>query len=206
MFRLFQKKTTTSTSTLDDRMLGKEDILDTYLLYMKQRGNSRSVLRGRLEALLQAYNPQCGKNLTGSFPLGIYIDEHCSDEKLQEIQEITGFKLGEDPHDPFASVYRHRRDMFQALLMYRVKIEEIHNAYEGILECSSGFMNGAIHVKNLNKEIMATVAEKVDRVLFLLLGDKYDEKVSLVDLKKNFGYPSISDEELREMIIDEMPD
>jgi hypothetical protein len=67
-------------------------------------------------------------------------------------------------------------------------------------------MNGAIHAKNLNKEIMATVAEKVDRVLFLLLGDKYDEKVSLVDLKKNFGYPSISDEELREMIIDEMPD
>ena len=46
MFRLFQKKTTTSTSTSDDRMLGKEDILDTYLLYMKQRGNSRSVLRG----------------------------------------------------------------------------------------------------------------------------------------------------------------
>jgi hypothetical protein len=200
MFRLFNKQTS------DDRMLGKEDILDTFLLYMKQRGNSRSVLRRRLEALLQAYNPQCGKNLTGSFPLGIYIDEHCSDEKLQEIQEITGFKLGEDPHDPFASVYRHRRDMFQALLMYRVKIEEIHNAYEGILECSSGFMNGAIHVKNLNKEIMATVAEKVDRVLFLLLGDKYDEKVSLVDLKKNFGYPSISDEELREMIIDEMPD
>ena len=200
MFRLFNKETS------DDRMLGKEDILDTYLLYMKQCGNSRSVLRGRLEALLQAYNPQRGKNLTADFPLGIYIDEHCSNEKLQEIQEITGFKLGEDPHDPFASVYRHRRDMFHALLMYRVKIEEIHNAYEGIFECSSGFMNGAIHAKNLNKEIMAMVAKKVDHVLFLLLGDKYDETVSLADLKKNYGYPQISDEQLREMIIDEMPD
>jgi hypothetical protein len=67
-------------------------------------------------------------------------------------------------------------------------------------------MNGAIHAKNLNKEIMAMVANKVDRVLFLLLGDKYDETVSLADLKKNYGYPQISDEQLREMIIDEMPD
>ena len=200
MFRLFNKDTS------DDRMLGKEDILDTYLLYMKQHGNSRSFLRERLQALLRAYNPQCGMNLTNDFPLGIYIDETCSNEKLQEIQEITGFKLGEDPHDPFAGVYRHRRDMFHALLMYRVTIEAIHNAYEGIFECSSGFMNGAIHAKNLNKEIMAMVAEKVDRVLFLLLGDKYDQQVSLVDLKKNYGYPQISDEQLREMIIDEMPD
>ena len=200
MFRLFNKDTS------DDRMLGKEDILDTYLLYMKQRGNSRSFLRERLQALLRAYNPQCGMNILGNFPIGIYIDENCSNEKLQEIQEITGFKLGEDPHDPFASVYRHRRNMFHALLMYRVTMEGIHNAYEGIFECSSGFMNGAIHAKNLNKEIMAMVAEKVDRVLFLLLGDKYDQQVSLVDLKKNYGYPQISDEQLREMIIDEMPD
>ena len=200
MFRLFNKKSSA------DRMLGKEDILDTYLLYMKQCGNSRGVLKRRLDALLCAYNPDCEKNATNDFPLGIFIDQNCSDEKLQEIQEITGFKLGEDPHDPFASVYRHRRDMFHALLMYRVKIEEIHNAYEGIFECSSGFMNGSIHANNLNKEIMTMVADKVDRVLFLLLGDKYDEKVSLVDLKKNYGYPSISDEELREMIIDEMPD
>ena len=92
------------------------------------------------------------------------------------------------------------------LLMYRVKFAEIHNAYEGIFECTSGFMNGTIHAKNLNKEIMVMVAEKVDRVLFLLLGDKYDEKVSLADLTKNYGYPSVTDEELREMIIDEMPD
>ena len=206
MFGLFKKKTATSTSPTDDRMLGKEDILETYLLYMKRHGNSRSVLRGRLEALLQAYNPQCGKNLAGNFPLGIYIDENCSDEKLQQIQEITGFKLGEDPHDPFADVYRQRRDMFHALLMYRVKVAEIHNTYEGIFECSRGFMNGAIHVSNLNKEITAMVTDKVDRVLFLLLGDKYDEKVSLADLTKNYGYPSVTDEELREMIIDEMPD
>ena len=200
MFRLFKKETS------DDRMLGKEDILETYLLYMKQHGNSRSVLRGRLEALLQAYNPQYGKNLAGNFPLGIYIDENCSDEKLQQIQEITGFDLGETPHDPLAGVYRQRRDMFHALLMYRVKIEEIHNAYEGILECSWGFMNGVMHVNNLNKEIMAMVTDKVDRVLLLLLGDKYDKKVSLADLTKKYGYPSVSDEELRDMIIDEMPD
>ena len=200
MFRLFNKQTS------DDRMQGKEDILDTYLLYMKQRGNSRSVLKGRLEALLRAYNTKGGKNPSQDFPLGVLIDENCSDEKVKQIQEITGFELAEDPRYPFSSVYEQRRDMFHALLMYRVKIEEIHNAYEGILECTTGFMNGAIHAKNLNKEIITLVAEKVDRVLFLLLGDKYDATVSLADLKKNYGYPQISDEQLREMIIDEMPD
>ena len=79
MFRLFNKETS------DDRMLGKEDILNTYLLYMKQRGNSHSVLRGRLNALLRAYNPQCGMNLSDDFPLGLYIDENCSDEQLREM-------------------------------------------------------------------------------------------------------------------------
>lgn len=200
MFRLFNKDTSES------RMLGKEDILNTYLLYMKQIGNSRGVLRDRLNALLRAYNSKCGKNPSQEFPLGILIDENCSEEKLQQIHEITGFRLGEDPHDPFTSVHGHRRDMFHALLMYRVKVEEIHKAYDGIFECSRGFMNGAIHARNLNKEIMDMVADKVDRVLLLLLGDKYDEKFSLKDLQRKYGYPSVSDEELREMIIDEMPD
>lgn len=77
MFRLFKKATT------DDRMLGKEDILDTYLLYMKQRGDSRSVLRDRLDALLRAYNSKCGKTPSQEFSLGILIDEKCSEEKLQ---------------------------------------------------------------------------------------------------------------------------
>jgi hypothetical protein len=187
-------------------MLGKEDILNTYLLYMKQRGDSRSVLRERLDALLRAYNSKCGKNPSQEFSFGVLIDENCSEEKLQQIQDVTGFKLGEEPHDPFTSVYGHRKDMFHALLMYRVKVEEIHKAYDGIFECSLGFMNGAIHARNLNKEIMDMVADKVDRVLLLLLGDKYDAKVSLKDLQRKYGYPSVSDEELREMIIDEMPD
>ena len=200
MFRLFNK------DNLESRMLGKEDILNTYLLYMKQIGNSRGVLRDRLDALLRAYNSKCGKNPSQEFPFGVLIDENCSEEKLQQIQDVTGLKLGEDPHDPFTSVYGHRKDMFHALLMYRVKVEEIHNAYSGIFECSLGFMNGVIHARNLNKEIMDMVADKVDRVLLLLLGDKYDAKVSLKDLQRKYGYPSVSDEELREMIIDEMPD
>jgi hypothetical protein len=50
------------------------------------------------------------------------------------------------------------------------------------------------------------IRAKLDRVLLLLLGDKYDEKVSLADLKRNYGYPFVSDEKLREMFINEMPD
>ena len=70
MFRLFNKDAS------ECRMLGKEDILNTYLLYMKQIGNSRGVLRDRLDALLRAYNSKCGKNPSQEFPFeaaGAYI-------------------------------------------------------------------------------------------------------------------------------------
>jgi hypothetical protein len=50
------------------------------------------------------------------------------------------------------------------------------------------------------------MAEKVDRVIYLLLGDKYDNYFTLSELRKKYGYPAVTDRELRDMIIDEMPD
>ena len=86
----------------EDQLLGKEALLKTYLLYVKQQGKSRSILKARVNALLRAYNTLCGMNPSSDFPDGILIDTECSDEKLNEIYEITGFRLGEDPHNPYA--------------------------------------------------------------------------------------------------------
>lgn len=190
----------------EDKLLGRADLLKTYLIYVKQHGKSRDVLKARLDAMLRAYNPNWGMNQSQDFPYGILIDKECSDEKLNEIYEITGCKLGADPHDPYADVYNDRRGMFHSLLMYRVQVEDIRRTYDGVLECSRGFMNGVVHVQKLNKQIIETMAEKVDRVIYLLLGDKYDNSFTQSELRREYGYPAVTDRELRDMIIDEMPD
>lgn len=65
--------------------------------------------------------------------------------------------------------------MFEALLIYRVQLEEIHHAYDNFYETSRGFMLGCNYSKKINAEIMELVKEKIDRVIFLLLGDRYDK-------------------------------
>lgn len=190
----------------EDQLLGKEALFKTYLLYVKQQGKSRSILKARVNALLRAYNTLCGMNPSSDFPDGILIDTECSDEKLNEIYEITGFRLGEDPHNPYATVYNDRRDMFHALMEYRVKVEDIRRTYVGVLECSGGFMKGMVHTTQINKLLMNIIAEKVDRVIYLLLGDKYDKYFTLSELMKEYGYPSVSDKELKDMILEDMAD
>lgn len=193
-------------TTSDDRILGKEDILYTYLLYMKRHGNSRSVLKGRLDALLRAFNPGIEVDWEQAFSSGNMIDEVCSDEKLKEIEEIIGRRLYDDLTSPPTDIYTLRKGLFHALLKYRVKVSEIARTFDGVMECSVGFNFGIQYSRKLTNDIASMIRAKLDRVLLLLLGDKYDEKVSLTDLKRNYGYPFVSDEKLREMIINEISD
>jgi hypothetical protein len=193
-------------TTSDDRMLGKEDILYTYLLYMKRHGNSRGVLKRRLNALLLAYNPELPEDWEYYFVLGYLIDKESSEEKLRKIEDIIGRRMYDDLTSPPTDINTLRMGMFHSLLKYRLKMEEIRKTFDGVMECSVGFNFGIQFSQLVNKEILSIIKAKVDRVLLLLLGDKYDEKVSLSDLKKRHGYPSVSDEELRKMIINEMSD
>lgn len=157
-------------------MIGKEDILYTYLLYMKSK-NSRYVLKRQLFALLRAYNPDIDVDWELDFTLGHLIDKECSEEKLREIEEIIGRRMYDDLTSPPTDIYFLRRDMFHALLQYRVKVEEIRMTFDGVMECSVGFEFGIQHSKRVNKEILTTIIAKVDRVLLLLLGDKYDKQL-----------------------------
>lgn len=53
---------------------------------------------------------------------------------------------------------------------------------------------------------MNLVNDKIDRVIFLLLGDKYEKTFTVDELRKNYGYPNISDGELSDAIINDLPD
>ncbi len=181
----------------EDKMLGKEYILATYFLYMKRHDASRGVLKRRLHALLSAYNPDIREDWEHDFVFGNLIDEECSEEKLRLIEEIIGRKLYDDLTYPPTDIYTLRRGMFHALLKYRVKVGEITKTYDGVMECSVGFEFGIQFSRQVSKEIFSTIIAKVDRVLLLLLGDKYDEKVSLADLTLKYGYSFVSDEKFR---------
>lgn len=67
-------------------------------------------------------------------------------------------------------------------------------------------MNGICHTRLVNKEIMQLVNDKIDRVLLLLLGDKYDKTFTVEELREKYGYPNITDEELFQVIMYYLPD
>lgn len=190
----------------DNKRIRREEMLDAYVRYSIHRGDARVILRKRLEAILSAFNPNLDRNILRYFNSGILIDKKCSESKLKEIEEITGYKFEDDPHDPLNDSVRKRQAMFEALLIYRVKLEDINHAYDGIFECRRGFANGVNNTRTVNKEIMNLVKAKVDRVIYLLLGDKYDKTFTVDELREKYGYPNISDSELCNVIINDLAD
>ena len=191
----------------NNKLIGREELLETYVRYVRHRGDARVILKQRLDAILSAFNPGMGKNVLNYFNSGIFIDENCSEAKLNEIEDITGYRF-EDPTNPFwgYDLVSMRQQMFEALLMYRVNLDSINHAYDGILECSRSFMNGICHTKTVNHEIMKLVNDKVDRVIFLLMGDKYEKTFTVKELKEKYGYPQYTDNQLDRAIINDLPD
>lgn len=186
------------------KSIRREEMLDAYIRYSRHRGDARVILKKRLEAILSAFNPNLDRNVLRYFNSGILIDDNCSKSKLKEIEDITGYRLEKDSID--RNSVRKRQAMFEALLIYRVKLEDINHAYDGIFEYSRWFANGVNHTRTVNKEIMNLVKAKVDRVIYLLLGDKYDKTFTVDELREKYGYPNISDSELCNAIINDLPD
>ena len=67
-------------------------------------------------------------------------------------------------------------------------------------------MNGICHTKTVNHEIMKLVNDKVDRVIFLLMGDKYEKTFTVKELKEKYGYLKYTDNQLEQAIINDLPD
>lgn len=194
-------------NTENNKQIGRKEMLDTYVRYVRHRGDARVILKQRLDAILSAFNPGMNKNVLNYFYSGILIDENCNDVKITEIEDITG-KRFEDNTSPFGEddFVRMRQEMFEALLMYRVNLDSISHTYDGVFECSRAFMNGICHTRAVNEEIMNLVNDKIDKVIFLLLGDKYEKTFTVGELKEKHGYLDMTDEELFQAIMNDLPD
>ena len=66
----------------NNKLIGREELLETYVRYVRHRGDARVILKQRLDAILSAFNPGMGKNVLNYFNSGIFIDENCSEAKL----------------------------------------------------------------------------------------------------------------------------
>lgn len=189
------------------KQIGRKEMLDTYVKYVRHRGDARAILKQRLDAILSAFNPGMNKNVLNYFYSGILIDENCNDAKIKEIEDITG-KRFENRSSPFEedNPVKMRQEMFEALLMHRVNLDSINHTYDGVFECSKAFMNGICHTRAINEEIMNLINDKIDRVIFLLLGDKYEKTFTVDELREKYGYPNMSDSELSDAIINDLPD
>ena len=84
----------------NNKQIGRKEIIDTYVRYVRHRGDARVLLKQRLDAILSAFNHGMSKNVFNYFNSGILIDENCSEAKLKEIEDITGYRF-EDPTNPF---------------------------------------------------------------------------------------------------------
>lgn len=193
-------------NTEDNKLIRKEEMLEAFISYSTHRGDARVLLKQRLEAILAAFNPERYRDVLKYFHSGILIDENCSEAKLKEIEYITGRTFQDDPSDPYRNSYKMRQDMFASLLVYRLQLESIHHIYDGIYECSHGYAYGIAHARSVNREIMQLLKEKIDGLIFLLLGDRYDKTFTVSELKSKYGYPHISDQELQQAILDDMID
>ena len=183
-----------------NKVIRREEILDAYINYSRHKGDARVILKQRLEAILFAFNQDLDRDVLKYFNSGILIDDYCSESKIKEIESITGVNLD---GESLESSIRKRQALFEALLIYRVKLEDIYHAYDNIFECSRGFLEGANYTRKESNEIMELVKSKVDRVIFLLMGDKYDKSFTVSELKEKQCYPEISDKDLMWIISNE---
>ena len=47
----------------NNKLIGREELLETYVRYVRHRGDARVILKQRLDAIVSAFNPGMGKNV-----------------------------------------------------------------------------------------------------------------------------------------------
>lgn len=94
------------------------------------------------------------------------------------------------------------KHLFAALLVLYVSLKTASNPFSGVLECSHEVHKQLHTVQTLIDINLVPLEEKIKKLLALLMGDDYDNPISVKDLINQFDYPNISDDTIRQMEID----
>ena len=98
--------------------------------------------------------------------------------------------------------HRSRPHMLHCLLIGRIAAEKLLNVYSGVLEASAA---SYICIKDVNAIYFPAVEkgnEMVDTLIAILLGKRFDRKFTTDELIANYGYPTVTDNELFDWEID----
>lgn len=135
-----------------------------------------------------------------------------SDEKMQEFRELVRTHLRRTPKFDFIVQTIDSPDYlksemevfiaFERLMEYRKKLYAVEKIWEGMMECSQS--TGTIYevTRDMTRDYLVPMIKIINRMLILLMGDDYD-RVFTADELCQYGYPDISDDELKQMEMDE---
>lgn len=172
----------------------------------------RSIIKERLYSALSAYGRYwCigGIGLMGKMSedkqneLFRIINNHShiegSDEMLAHIREYQKLFDGYDSEtidqDSICRVDR----FFSYILYLYVSIKRLINPFNNIIECSKEVFEVYNLISRTVLSAQKESADRLKRMLILMMGDDFDNQIDEVELIEKYGYPQITDEELWEI-------
>ena len=192
-----------------------ERILKEYLSLADKRGCIRDIdfsddsphgikVR-RFVAAMKAY----GKDINNFNEFEGIVSNSCSPEKMDEFRQLLKENLDDDylkeriDGSRFIRGNRDIHHLFMALFEYRKRLYEVEHAWSGLLECPMSVVMVVQATSSLYQKHIKAVSDVIDRMLVLLMGDDYDKTFTEEELLP-FGYPDVTDDELREMICENL--
>lgn len=225
----FMKEEKESLDEKYSRIWNADAVLDyvEYLADIKITGHVRindikevgylSIMKKRLDSVLMAYGRywcRGGIGLMGKMSedkqneLFHLINNHTyvegSDKMISHIREAQKLFHGYDikliDQD---SIYRVN-SFFSYILYLYVSIKRLINPFNNMIECSKEVYEVYNLISNALLSAQKESADRLKKMLILMMGDDFDNQIGEVELIERYGYPQITDEELWEKHISEM--
>ena len=197
-----------------------ERVLQNYLCYANKNGvlvdlttyedSPYEIRQRRFLSALRAYGRD-DLQINASYQRGgwarrLLLSKTRSQAKMDEFRALLKQYLSES-YDRFIDsplAFNDEWDIqtaFEKLFEFRKGLYSLEQLWSGVLECSYSIGMISRAMNTIYSKHIKDVSETIDRMLILLMGDDFDRSFTEEDLLP-FGYPDVTDEELKEMDTD----
>lgn len=95
-----------------------------------------------------------------------------------------------------------REQLMRMLVRYRIAAEDLLGTFSGVMEARVGGYIGIQAVKGIYNHVLDECNNKVDDMLVILLGNRFEKSFTERELIENFNYPTMTDSELLDWEMD----
>ena len=171
----------------------------------------------QLMAVLKAYGAETSTNVEETASRSEdeiiinLLSGELSENRFREVAECLKCESNERLLEDSRSFYRmntcearayQRERFFRILIEYHYKLNKLRNFGNGYLTCDKATAISILYSRDLYRQHIEEAYQKVGRLILLLMGEKFEKTFTVEQLIDNYGYPAISEEELRDMEID----